>query len=327
MDDDASLASIRERAIDVLGSAEAAEDWLDKRSATLGATPRELGRCPVTVQGQLPEPAYWYDRNIVLGHLKPPAPVTLKRLGLSKSHEQGGNGLVFLQPEGTFHVLPHKEGTNLRWSEILDFCKNPSTTTTNNDINKAPGNKIAPMPGFLGRVKEMLRKLTGGTHGSKHGGTHGSTHGGSHGSTHGQGFFPKITTALKGFLPIITTALALLTAFTVYKSMTSGGNKTHKVANKGVETSKSKPNKTRVVENKAPQTKSVNKVEGTTNYNNVKQTQPNVTEVKVVKNGGVDNTTPQHGTVDARVANIEHDLDNTNQDQSYVHDVEVKRTK
>lgn len=44
MVDDANLASIRERAIDVLGSEEAADDWLDKRSATLGGTPRELSR-------------------------------------------------------------------------------------------------------------------------------------------------------------------------------------------------------------------------------------------------------------------------------------------
>jgi uncharacterized protein (DUF2384 family) len=42
MTDDANLALILERAADVIGSQGAAAEWIDKRSATLGATPREL---------------------------------------------------------------------------------------------------------------------------------------------------------------------------------------------------------------------------------------------------------------------------------------------
>jgi len=41
-DEEANLDRILERATDVLGSAQAAGEWVDKRSATLGATPREL---------------------------------------------------------------------------------------------------------------------------------------------------------------------------------------------------------------------------------------------------------------------------------------------
>jgi uncharacterized protein (DUF2384 family) len=37
-----NIALILERAIDVIGNESAAEEWIDKRSATLGATPREL---------------------------------------------------------------------------------------------------------------------------------------------------------------------------------------------------------------------------------------------------------------------------------------------
>jgi len=41
-DDEPNMAQILERATEVLGSAQAAGEWVDKRSATLGATPREL---------------------------------------------------------------------------------------------------------------------------------------------------------------------------------------------------------------------------------------------------------------------------------------------
>ena len=44
MTEDANLAQILERATDVLGSEAAAADWIDKRSATLGGTPRELAQ-------------------------------------------------------------------------------------------------------------------------------------------------------------------------------------------------------------------------------------------------------------------------------------------
>lgn len=39
---DQNISLILERAIDVIGNEEAAMEWIDKRSATLGATPREL---------------------------------------------------------------------------------------------------------------------------------------------------------------------------------------------------------------------------------------------------------------------------------------------
>ena len=37
-----NVARILERATDVIGNEAAAREWLDKRSGTLGATPREL---------------------------------------------------------------------------------------------------------------------------------------------------------------------------------------------------------------------------------------------------------------------------------------------
>lgn len=40
----ANLDLILERAIDVIGNEAAAAEWIDKRSATLGATPRELAQ-------------------------------------------------------------------------------------------------------------------------------------------------------------------------------------------------------------------------------------------------------------------------------------------
>jgi hypothetical protein len=42
MTTEGNLALILERAIEVIGNEAAAEEWIDKRSATLGATPREL---------------------------------------------------------------------------------------------------------------------------------------------------------------------------------------------------------------------------------------------------------------------------------------------
>lgn len=44
-----NLALIMERAIEVIGNEAAATEWIDKRSATLGATPRELA---VTAEGR-----------------------------------------------------------------------------------------------------------------------------------------------------------------------------------------------------------------------------------------------------------------------------------
>lgn len=38
------IERILDKAADVLGSRSQAEEWIDKRSATLGATPRELAR-------------------------------------------------------------------------------------------------------------------------------------------------------------------------------------------------------------------------------------------------------------------------------------------
>jgi uncharacterized protein (DUF2384 family) len=46
MDVQANLSRILELATDVLGSEQAASDWIDKRSATLGSTPRELCATP-----------------------------------------------------------------------------------------------------------------------------------------------------------------------------------------------------------------------------------------------------------------------------------------
>jgi uncharacterized protein (DUF2384 family) len=42
MTTDQNLAAILDRAIEVIGNEAAAAEWIDKRSATLGATPREL---------------------------------------------------------------------------------------------------------------------------------------------------------------------------------------------------------------------------------------------------------------------------------------------
>lgn len=46
MTTDDNISIILERAIDVIGNHSAAEEWIDKRSATLGATPRELAATP-----------------------------------------------------------------------------------------------------------------------------------------------------------------------------------------------------------------------------------------------------------------------------------------
>ncbi len=46
MDEEANLLRIVELATEVLGSEQAASDWVGKRSATLGATPRELCATP-----------------------------------------------------------------------------------------------------------------------------------------------------------------------------------------------------------------------------------------------------------------------------------------
>ena len=37
-----NLTAILDRAIEIIGNEAAAAEWIDKRSATLGATPREL---------------------------------------------------------------------------------------------------------------------------------------------------------------------------------------------------------------------------------------------------------------------------------------------
>jgi uncharacterized protein (DUF2384 family) len=42
VDNDPRVAEIRCRAIEVLGSEEAADAWIEKQSATLGASPREV---------------------------------------------------------------------------------------------------------------------------------------------------------------------------------------------------------------------------------------------------------------------------------------------
>ena len=42
----ANIEAVLDHAIEVLGSALAANDWLDKRSATLGSAPRELAATP-----------------------------------------------------------------------------------------------------------------------------------------------------------------------------------------------------------------------------------------------------------------------------------------
>jgi hypothetical protein len=49
MNNDPHVAEIRCRAIEVLGSAEAADEWIAKRSATLGASPRDVS---VTREGR-----------------------------------------------------------------------------------------------------------------------------------------------------------------------------------------------------------------------------------------------------------------------------------
>jgi uncharacterized protein (DUF2384 family) len=41
-EEEANFSRILDRAFEVLGSEQAAAEWVDKRSATLGATPREL---------------------------------------------------------------------------------------------------------------------------------------------------------------------------------------------------------------------------------------------------------------------------------------------
>jgi len=41
-----NVGRILEQATDVIGSEEAAREWLDKRSGTLGGTPRELAGTP-----------------------------------------------------------------------------------------------------------------------------------------------------------------------------------------------------------------------------------------------------------------------------------------
>lgn len=43
---DDNLDVILDRAIEVIGNEAAAAEWIDKRSATLGATPRELAATP-----------------------------------------------------------------------------------------------------------------------------------------------------------------------------------------------------------------------------------------------------------------------------------------
>ena len=49
MNIDAQLSVIIDRATEIFGSRAAALDWIDKRSATLGGSPRELAE---TVDGQ-----------------------------------------------------------------------------------------------------------------------------------------------------------------------------------------------------------------------------------------------------------------------------------
>lgn len=46
MNADANLSAILNRATEVLGSESAAAEWVEKRSATLGAKPRELAETP-----------------------------------------------------------------------------------------------------------------------------------------------------------------------------------------------------------------------------------------------------------------------------------------
>jgi hypothetical protein len=46
MSDDLNVSAILARATEVLGSETAAAEWIEKRSATLGATPRELAQTP-----------------------------------------------------------------------------------------------------------------------------------------------------------------------------------------------------------------------------------------------------------------------------------------
>jgi uncharacterized protein (DUF2384 family) len=49
MSDDLNVSAIFDRATEVLGSETAAAEWIEKRSATLGATPRELAQ---TLEGR-----------------------------------------------------------------------------------------------------------------------------------------------------------------------------------------------------------------------------------------------------------------------------------
>lgn len=46
MNENPNLDDVLERAAEVLGSASAAAEWMEKRSATLGGTPREIAETP-----------------------------------------------------------------------------------------------------------------------------------------------------------------------------------------------------------------------------------------------------------------------------------------
>ena len=46
MNENSNLSVVLERAAEVLGSESAAAEWIEKRSATLGGTPREIAETP-----------------------------------------------------------------------------------------------------------------------------------------------------------------------------------------------------------------------------------------------------------------------------------------